>query len=62
MAYLYRHIRLDNNEVFYIGIGSDSEGYYKRAKSHKYRNYYPIRYDLKEINNQTFDLMKSKVY
>lgn len=40
MAYLYRHIRLDNNEVFYIGIGSDSKGYYKRAKSHKYRNYY----------------------
>ena len=40
MAYLYRHIRLDKNEVFYIGIGSDSEGYYKRAKSNKYRNNY----------------------
>ena len=38
MAYLYRHIRLDKNEVFYIGIGSDSEGYYRRAKSNKYRN------------------------
>lgn len=24
MAYLYRHIRLDKNEPFYIGIGSDS--------------------------------------
>jgi hypothetical protein len=23
MAYLYRHIRLDKNEVFYIGIGKD---------------------------------------
>jgi len=23
MAYLYRHIRLDNNEPFYIGIGND---------------------------------------
>lgn len=23
MAYIYRHIRLDNNEPFYIGIGSD---------------------------------------
>ena len=23
MAYVYRHIRLDTNEVFYIGIGSD---------------------------------------
>ena len=29
MAYLYRHIRLDKNEPFYIGIGSDL--YYKRA-------------------------------
>lgn len=29
MAYVYRHIRLDKNEPFYIGIGSDSE--YKRA-------------------------------
>jgi hypothetical protein len=29
MAYVYKHIRLDNNEVFYIGIGSDSN--YKRA-------------------------------
>jgi hypothetical protein len=29
MAYLYRHIRLDKNEPFYIGIGSDSN--YNRA-------------------------------
>lgn len=29
MAYLYRHIRLDKNEPFYVGIGSDSK--YKRA-------------------------------
>ena len=29
MAYVYRHIRLDKNEPFYIGIGSDSD--YKRA-------------------------------
>jgi hypothetical protein len=29
MAYLYRHIRLDKNEPFYIGIGSDKQ--YKRA-------------------------------
>jgi hypothetical protein len=34
MAYLYRHIRLDKNEPFYIGIGSDST--YKRAKA-KYK-------------------------
>lgn len=31
MAYLYRHIRLDKNEPFYIGIGSDNS--YKRAYS-----------------------------
>jgi hypothetical protein len=29
MAYVYRHIRLDKNEPFYIGIGSDNS--YKRA-------------------------------
>lgn len=29
MAYVYRHIRLDKNEPFYIGIGSDER--YKRA-------------------------------
>jgi hypothetical protein len=36
MAYLYRHIRLDKNEPFYIGIGSDAT--YKRANSKKGRN------------------------
>lgn len=35
MAYLYRHIRLDKNEPFYIGISSDL-GY--RAKDSKKRN------------------------
>lgn len=29
MSYLYRHIRIDKNEPFYIGIGSDET--YKRA-------------------------------
>ena len=33
MAYLYRHIREDKNEPFYIGIGSDST--YKRANQTK---------------------------
>lgn len=31
MSYVYRHIRLDTNEVFYVGIGSDDNGKYKRA-------------------------------
>lgn len=38
MAYVYRHIRLDKNEPFYIGIGSDKK--YKRAHSTKDRNKY----------------------
>lgn len=36
MAYVYRHIRLDKNQPFYIGIGSDSE--YKRANEKARRN------------------------
>jgi hypothetical protein len=40
MAYVYRHIRLDKNEPFYIGIGSDAK--YQRAdyKGLKGRNIY----------------------
>jgi Mg2+ and Co2+ transporter CorA len=37
MAYIYRHIRLDKNEPFYIGIGSDTN--YKRASNKKRRSY-----------------------
>jgi hypothetical protein len=33
MAYVYRHIRLDKNEPFYIGIGSDTNGKFIRANS-----------------------------
>jgi len=33
MAYVYRHIRLDKNTPFYIGIGSDESGFNKRAYS-----------------------------
>ena len=36
MAYLYRHIRLDKNEPFYVGIGSDNS--YKRANETSRRN------------------------
>lgn len=31
MAYVYRHIRIDKNVPFYIGIGGDDEGKYLRA-------------------------------
>jgi hypothetical protein len=36
MPYVYRHIRLDKNEPFYIGIGSDMT--YKRAKEKSRRS------------------------
>ena len=36
MAYVYKHIRVDKNEVFYIGIGSDSD--YYRANKFSERN------------------------
>lgn len=38
MAYVYRHIRLDNNQPFYIGIGDDNT--YERAYSKHNRNNY----------------------
>jgi hypothetical protein len=38
MAYVYRHIRLDKNEPFYIGIGSDEK--YYRANKKSQRNIY----------------------
>ena len=31
MAYVYQHIRLDKNKPFYIGIGFDNNGKYRRA-------------------------------
>lgn len=34
MAYVYKHIRLDKNEPFYIGIGFDNKGKYRRAYRH----------------------------
>jgi hypothetical protein len=38
MAYIYRHIRVDKNEPFYIGIGSDSKGKYERAFDYSHRH------------------------
>ena len=40
MAYLYRHIRLDKNEPFYIGIGNDNLGKHERANDYLNRNKY----------------------
>lgn len=38
MGYIYRHVRHDNNEPFYIGIGLTDDPEYKRAYSKKGRN------------------------
>jgi hypothetical protein len=39
MAYLYRHIRLDTMQPFYIGVGKEEKaGKYPRAYSHQNRN------------------------
>jgi len=38
MAYVYTYTRLDKNEIFYVGIGSDSN--YKRAKNKSVRTDY----------------------
>lgn len=43
MAYLYRHIRLDKNQPFYIGISNVDDDYkraYKRSCRNKYWKYY----------------------
>jgi hypothetical protein len=41
MAYVYTHTRLDTNEIFYVGIGSDNE--YSRANTIKNRNVFWYR-------------------
>lgn len=65
MAYVYRHIRLDKNEPFYIGIGSDDK--YSRAKSlrsrsdfwHKIAKLHQYRVEIM-IDDITFDEAKIK--
>jgi hypothetical protein len=39
MGYVYRHIRLDNNEVFYIGISTQSNNYLRARQTVK-RNHF----------------------
>ena len=38
MAYIYKHIRKDTNEVFYIGIGKTKNRYKEKAKRNEYWN------------------------
>lgn len=45
MYYLYRHIRLDKNEVFYIGIGKINKSTGKFGKDH-HRSFKIYQYSL----------------
>jgi hypothetical protein len=38
MAYIYKHIRKDTNEVFYIGMGITKKRYYQKDKRSKHWN------------------------
>jgi len=38
MAVLYRHIRLDNNEVFYVGIGKNENRAYDTRRSNIWKS------------------------
>lgn len=65
MAYVYGHMRLDNNKYFYIGIGSDSK--YKRANERSRRSKFwkniTTKYNYKVIiihDNITYDEAKIK--
>jgi hypothetical protein len=67
MAYIYRHIRLDKNEPFYIGIGSDDNGKFTRAKRKTYRSKFwtniinKTEYEIEIIeNNLTWEEAKEK--
>lgn len=53
MAYVYKHTRLDNNEIFYIGIGSDDT--FSRAHSVKGRN--SIWYRIIKITDFKVDIL-----
>lgn len=50
MYYLYRHIRLDKNEPFYIGIGTKRKNFSKTYKSEYYRAFSKQRKDSKIWN------------
>lgn len=68
MAYLYEHIRLDTNEVFYVGIGSDKD--YSRAYTTHKRNKFwkniinKTKYEviIKEDNKTWEEIIKLEKY
>jgi len=64
-GYVYRHIRKDTNQVFYIGIGSDDNYYRSRSKSKRNPIWRRIvnktQYDIEIIfDNLPFDKLIEK--
>lgn len=47
MAVVYRHIRLDKNEPFYIGIGKSESRAYSKNNRNRYWNFVTNKYDYK---------------
>jgi hypothetical protein len=58
MAYIYKHTRLDNNEIFYIGIGSHLDNY-KRAYVTYKRNY--LWYKIIKKTEYTVDILYDNI-
>lgn len=52
MYYLYRHIRLDKQEVFYIGIGTRGDFTTKLGKERSHLSIYRRAYDTKKSRSQ----------
>lgn len=59
MAYVYRHIRLDKNEPFYIGIGSDST--YKRANARYKGDRNKIWYDITAKSKYEIEILFDEI-
>lgn len=57
MAYVYKHIRLDKNEPFYIGIGSDKK--YRRSKCVKGRNQH--WHNVINISDHTIEIIEDNL-
>jgi hypothetical protein len=59
MAYVYEHVRVDKNEVFYVGIGSDEENKFIRAYSKKRRS--KFWKDLTKHSNYTVRIVVNNI-
>ncbi len=58
MYYVYRHIRLDSNEVFYVGVGKQQI----YTKNHTERTVYRRAYNRSSRNKLWLDIAKSTNY